>query len=650
MRSPSLRALPGLVALGLLAVPVRAQVALHVEDGRVVVTNAGGAQVYARGAAKLTATTGWTVGGVGGAAYAVLGADSVGFTAGGGGGSSSGGSGSTGSNPVVVVGGYDETGGGGGGSSSGGSGSTGSNPVIIAGGYDSALRYLRERYGAVTVRDSVLGVDYVTLPGHADPLGTFFRAVAADTLLGHPLHRFFRLLDVAAGGVFEDPAIEAAKTAATPLVFPNDRYYRLQWGVRRARLVHALWHSVVGRKRVRLAIIDSGVGQAERAHAGLDGAEIGYVNVAPTTGTPVAHGLEVATLFADRGHDGEGTVGLLGGFNANVCVPLPPIYDAGAPALTVYNVGDFGPVNVYVARAIRAAAADGADVITLSLHLAPSPVVAEAIAEAQAAGVIVVAAAGNYAPDAADKPARFPANLDGVIAVGSANADLVPSAFSARTGVDLYAPGDDVVVGAPRGLWVYVDGTSFAAPHVAAAVALMRAANPAVTADGALAAFQAYGLPMADGAKFLNGLSALNAVLPADVRMRQITFAPGCSITAALAKGETFDEAFAYDDRIDDALFPEAPLATPGAGPLHAAYPNPTAGAATLAFRLDRAGAATLAVYDALGREVARPADGPFEAGLHRVRVDTDGLGAGLYLVRLTTGGATATRPLTVVH
>ena len=631
MRFSLLRPLAGLAALALLTVPVRAQVALDVRDGRVVVTSAGGARVYARGAAKLTSETGWTVSDASGAAYPVLPADSVAFEVGGGGG-------------------------GGGGSSSGGSGSTGSNPVIIVGGYDSALRYLRERYGAVVVRDSVLGVDYVTLPGHADPLGTFFRAVAADSLQGQPLHRFFRLLDVAARGAFEDPAIEAAKTASTPLFFPNDRYYRLQWGIRRARLVHALWHSAVGRKQVRLAIIDSGVGEAERAHAGLDGATVTYRAVAPTTGTPVAHGLNVATLFADRGHDAEGTVGLLGSFGANPCVPAPPVYDAGAPLLSVYNVGDFGPVNVYVARAVRAAVADGADVITLSLHLAPSALVAEAIAEAQAAGALVVAAAGNYAPDAADKPARFPSNLDGVIAVGSAGEDLAPSPFSARTGVDLYAPGNDVVVGAPQGLWVYADGTSFAAPHVAAALALMRAVNPAVTAAQALAALQTYGLPMADGAKFLNGLSALNAVLPADVRLRQIQFAPGCSVASALAKGERFDGGYAYDDRLDDPLFaheagPDAPgPVPPGAGPLHAAYPNPTAGAATLAFRLDAAGPATVALFDALGREVARPVDGPLDAGLHRVRVDAARLGAGVYLVRLTAGGATATRPLTVVR
>ena len=75
-----------------------------------------------------------------------------------------------------------------------------------------------------------------------------------------------------------------------------------------------------------------------------------------------------------------------------------------------------------------------------------------------------------------------------------------------------------------------------------------------------------------------------------------------------------------------------------GAAPL-AAYPNPAAVPATLAFALAQPAAATLVVYDALGREVARPYDGPASG---EVTARLPALLAGLYVARLTTDGGRA--------
>ena len=61
-------------------------------------------------------------------------------------------------------------------------------------------------------------------------------------------------------------------------------------------------------------------------------------------------------------------------------------------------------------------------------------------------------------------------------------------------------------------------------------------------------------------------------------------------------------------------------------------------------------GDATLAVYDLLGREVARLADGPHAAGEHRVAFDARRLAAGLYVARLRVGDDAVTRRLTVVR
>jgi hypothetical protein len=94
--------------------------------------------------------------------------------------------------------------------------------------------------------------------------------------------------------------------------------------------------------------------------------------------------------------------------------------------------------------------------------------------------------------------------------------------------------------------------------------------------------------------------------------------------------------------------------ATKLGGALHAtealsAYPNPAASAATLRFAVAEAGEATLAVYDALGREVARPVDGAV-AGVVEASFDASALPAGVYVARLTTGAGTETVRLTVVR
>ena len=86
----------------------------------------------------------------------------------------------------------------------------------------------------------------------------------------------------------------------------------------------------------------------------------------------------------------------------------------------------------------------------------------------------------------------------------------------------------------------------------------------------------------------------------------------------------------------------------PGALDL-AVFPNPTAGPSTVRVELPSAGAVRVVVLDALGREVARLADGPLAAGVHALGLDVR-LPAGVYLVRATVGADVAVRPLSVVR
>ena len=78
--------------------------------------------------------------------------------------------------------------------------------------------------------------------------------------------------------------------------------------------------------------------------------------------------------------------------------------------------------------------------------------------------------------------------------------------------------------------------------------------------------------------------------------------------------------------------------------------PNPAAGTAEATVTLAAPGRATVAVYDVLGREVARVLDRDLAAGDHAVRLDASDLPAGTYLVRLSAAGATVARPFTVAR
>ena len=79
------------------------------------------------------------------------------------------------------------------------------------------------------------------------------------------------------------------------------------------------------------------------------------------------------------------------------------------------------------------------------------------------------------------------------------------------------------------------------------------------------------------------------------------------------------------------------------------AFPNPATDAATLRFAVAEATEATLVVYDALGREVARPVAGTVE-GVVEASFDAAALPAGVYVARLKTDAGTETVRLTVVR
>jgi serine protease len=139
---------------------------------------------------------------------------------------------------------------------------------------------------------------------------------------------------------------------------------------------------------------------------------------------------------------------------------------------------------------------------------------ADAFRQARARGVTIVVAAGNADIDSAG---FRPANCEGVISVAATNPEGA-RAFFGRAGagsnfgskVKIAAPGGEAFADLKRGIlstlndgvhgpgndsYEAYQGTSMAAPHVAAVVALMYQVHPTMTPDEALAILQATSQP-----------------------------------------------------------------------------------------------------------------------------------------------------------
>jgi hypothetical protein len=115
-----------------------------------------------------------------------------------------------------------------------------------------------------------------------------------------------------------------------------------------------------------------------------------------------------------------------------------------------------------------------------------------ALQRAVSRGITPVAAAGNEFAEG--NPPEFPASLPHVLTVAAVNDRLDSSAFSnANEAIDLSAPGENIMTAVPaafdedgnRDGYMALDGTSFSAPMVSAAVAWVRAVRTDLTPDQA---------------------------------------------------------------------------------------------------------------------------------------------------------------------
>lgn len=250
---------------------------------------------------------------------------------------------------------------------------------------------------------------------------------------------------------------------------------------------------------VKVAVIDSGIDRDHPEFAGrIDGGR-SFVD-SPWYVDTQGHGTFVAGEIAANAFNGVGIAGLA--FNAQLLIAKVVRSDG--------TISLHGEVD-----AIHWAVDNGARVVNLSLGGLRdpldsrldtySPLEQAAIDYAYAKGAVVVAAVGN-GPQSPATPwpfAYYPAALPHVIGVSAVRRDGTVPPYSNRDPVynDIAAPGDAMFSTVPRKLSTsptcpdvgYSDcgpaefrdgiGTSFAAPQVSAAAALLLGQDPTLTPD-----------------------------------------------------------------------------------------------------------------------------------------------------------------------
>jgi Subtilase family len=280
---------------------------------------------------------------------------------------------------------------------------------------------------------------------------------------------------------------------------PTDPLAAKQWHLEQDRAT-TFWPEFPALAGPKVAVIDSGIDGTHPEFAGRIAGARSFVGGNPLTDQQ-GHGTFVAGLIAAQTNNGVGIAGMAFGSQLLIAKVVRPSRQVSLEA---------------EADAIRWAVDNGARVINLSLgglrdprdlsRDTFSPLEAAAVRYAYTRGVVVVAAVGNgdQAPTTPWPYASYPAALPHVIGVGALSKDGAVPAFSNRDPIynDLTAPGEELVSTFPRQLTAQrptcdeqgysicgpdeyrnAEGTSFAAPQVTAAAALLLSVRPLLRPD-----------------------------------------------------------------------------------------------------------------------------------------------------------------------
>jgi serine protease len=250
------------------------------------------------------------------------------------------------------------------------------------------------------------------------------------------------------------------------LIGPNDQYYSKQWNLHKIA-VEGAWTINKG-SGITVAVIDTGITQVRDLAETKFVKGYDFVNDTEVAKDDNGHGTHVAGTVAQSTNNSYGVAGVA--------------YEASLMPLKVLNEYGSGTV-ADIAEAIKFAADNGADIINMSLGGGgESQLMQDAIEYAYKKGVTIIAAAGNESTDGSSYPARYP-HVIGVSAFGPDGEKASYSNYGA--GVDISAPGgsetgtilQETINENGEGVFLGLQGTSMASPHVAGVAALINAAG-----------------------------------------------------------------------------------------------------------------------------------------------------------------------------
>jgi len=347
--------------------------------------------------------------------------------------------------------------------------------AVVTYGSPSALRAALDRYPARIVK-RLPDVRAVQLrPEHPAEFAAAISKLPGIVSVDVPERRF--------------SAIEPGLIPASPAGAPY------QWQYAAARVGSVPDAVLRAAASVTIAVVDTGADLTAPDLAAKQPATYNVFNHGTDVRDFHGHGTFVASIAAGSVTNGEGIAGF-----------------GGDAKLLVIQTGhaDGSFTDVDEAEAIVYAVNQGANVINVSIGgTETSAVERKALEYAADHGVLVVAAAGNEYEQG--NPVEYPAALLQPVAshgrggwglsVGATTKSGRRASFS-NTGswISLAAPGEDVfsaissytkarkwpryaLPGSTHGIFGFASGTSFAAPQVAGAAALVWAANPTLTRD-----------------------------------------------------------------------------------------------------------------------------------------------------------------------
>lgn len=248
----------------------------------------------------------------------------------------------------------------------------------------------------------------------------------------------------------------------------DDTYANLQHGLTILGIGQA--HRISRGQGVRVAIVD---GSADYHHEDLQGRVSKIAVFADkTAGTDASHATAVASVIGANANNAKGIVGIAPEASLELFVACWAT-DSSKKALCD---------SFTLAKALDAVLGDPPQILNMSLIGPFDPLLARLLNAAKNKGVIIVAARSAELNGRND----FPASLEAVIGVGNSKKRLVTAGPDLST-LEIYAPGEQIMVAIPDDAYDFRSGSSLAAAHVSGAIALLLAVSPNLSFDSVLA-------------------------------------------------------------------------------------------------------------------------------------------------------------------